>query len=95
MRGRKTRREVIMFGWKYLPTSRSVEPALPLPSFLKRVRDRCAECTGVSDTLLEQVIATRYEPGAGTRCQSQTCWRRRSQTTCSGLWSSSAVSQSS
>jgi alkylated DNA repair dioxygenase AlkB len=59
------RREMRCFGWSYVTRGRSLTPCEPLPPALAAAMQRWLTPGGVDAALLEQVIVTRYRPGAG------------------------------
>jgi DNA oxidative demethylase len=65
LRGQVARRRVRHFGFTYDYRSRGLTPAEPLPEELRWCRDRAASLAAVAPAELEQVLATRYPPGAG------------------------------
>lgn len=64
MRGQVARRTVAHFGWDYGYESWQLTAAPPMPSFLLPLRDRCAEAAGLPPEALEEVLLSRYPPGA-------------------------------
>ncbi len=59
------RREMRCFGWSYVTRGRSLVACETLPSRLANSMERWLANAGVDRALLEQVIVTRYSPGAG------------------------------
>jgi alkylated DNA repair dioxygenase AlkB len=59
------RREMRCFGWNYVTRGRSLDACEPLPATLASSMRRWLARGGVDAALLEQVIITRYRPGAG------------------------------
>jgi DNA oxidative demethylase len=64
MHGVVARRTVIHYGWDYGYESWRLTPAPPLPRFLEPLRDRCAAAVGLEPEALEEVLVSRYPPGA-------------------------------
>ena len=65
MRGQIARRTTRHFGYDYGYESRDVQPTEPWPDSLVWLRDRAADLAGVASDDLEEVLVTRYPPGAG------------------------------
>jgi alkylated DNA repair dioxygenase AlkB len=65
MRGFVAKRQVAAFGHAYAYDARKVEPAPPLPPFLRDLRDRAAALAGMAREALEMAVVIRYPPGAG------------------------------
>ena len=65
MHGQAAKREVRHFGYLYGYESWSLEPTDPAPEEIHWVRERCASLAGLSPEDLDEVLATRYPPGAG------------------------------
>ncbi|HZI04890.1 MAG TPA: alpha-ketoglutarate-dependent dioxygenase AlkB [Archangium sp.] len=65
MHGVVARRTVVHYGWDYGYESWRLTPAPPLPRFLEPVRARCAEAAGLQPDALEELLVSRYPPGAG------------------------------
>jgi DNA oxidative demethylase len=59
------RREMRCFGWSYVTRGRMLTRCEALPHELGAAMKRWLENGGVDAALLEQVIVTRYRPGAG------------------------------
>ena len=59
------KRETRSFGWSYDFASGRFERCEPVPEWLLPVRQRAAEVAGIAVDRLEQVLLTRYDPGAG------------------------------
>jgi alkylated DNA repair dioxygenase AlkB len=59
------RREMRCFGWSYVTRGRTLTQCEALPDELSKSMGRWLTNAGVSTALLEQVIVTRYQPGAG------------------------------
>ena len=64
MHGVVARRTVAHYGWDYGYESWRLTPAQAIPHFLLPVRDRCAGVAGVEPCALEEVLVSRYPPGA-------------------------------
>lgn len=64
MHGVVARRTVVHYGWDYGYESWRLTPALPPPRFLEPVRARCAVAAGLEPEALEEVLVSRYPPGA-------------------------------
>ncbi|HYO73005.1 MAG TPA: alpha-ketoglutarate-dependent dioxygenase AlkB [Archangium sp.] len=65
MHGVVARRTVVHYGWDYGYESWRLTPAPPLPRFLEPVRARCAAAAGLEPEALEELLVSRYPPGAG------------------------------
>ncbi|HYO57024.1 alpha-ketoglutarate-dependent dioxygenase AlkB [Archangium sp.] len=65
MHGVVARRTVVHYGWDYGYESWRLTPAPPLPRFLEPLRVRCAEAAGLEPDALEELLVSRYPPGAG------------------------------
>ena len=65
MHGIVAKRRTAHFGWLYAYDSARVEPGPPLPSFLRDLRARAAALVAVEPEDLEEVLVTKYPPGAG------------------------------
>ena len=65
MHGVVARRTVVHYGWDYGYQSWKITPAAPMPGFLDTVRARCAAAAGLEPAALEEVLISRYPPGAG------------------------------
>lgn len=63
-RGYLGKRQVVSFGWRYDFTAGGLRPAEPIPDFLESLRARAAEAGGLPAGELQQVLVTRYPPGA-------------------------------
>lgn len=59
------KRRVTSFGWQYDFVSGRLEPADPIPDYLRDVRERVGSALGMDPAGLEQVLITEYQPGAG------------------------------
>jgi DNA oxidative demethylase len=64
MRGQSARRTVRHYGWGYRFGDRELVPADPLPEPFQFVRERAEAFAGVEPGSFEQVLITRYPPGA-------------------------------
>lgn len=64
-RGVTAKRKMICYGWDYVATSRSLQPAPPMPPPLQRLRDAAGRALGVDTQPMQQLILTRYPPTAG------------------------------
>jgi alkylated DNA repair dioxygenase AlkB len=58
-------RQVASFGWRYDYGQRAVSSAQPIPAFLLPLRARAADFAGLPADEFEQLLVTRYPPGAG------------------------------
>jgi alkylated DNA repair dioxygenase AlkB len=58
-------REVVSFGYRYDYKNRDVEPAPPIPDFLKVLREKVASRTGRAAEAYVQILINAYKPGAG------------------------------
>jgi alkylated DNA repair dioxygenase AlkB len=65
MHGRIARRTALHYGWDYHYDSWRITPAEPVPAFLSTLRARAAALIDVAPEALEEVLVTRYPPGAG------------------------------
>jgi alkylated DNA repair dioxygenase AlkB len=65
MRGQTARRVTAHYGWDYGYESWRITPAADPPAILLPLRARAAALIGVAPELLEEVLVTRYPPGAG------------------------------
>jgi alkylated DNA repair protein (DNA oxidative demethylase) len=65
MHGVTAKRRVVHYGWNYGYDSWTIEPTEPIPDWLMPVRRRAGALMGVSAEAVEEVLVTRYEPGAG------------------------------
>jgi DNA oxidative demethylase len=63
-RGVEARRRVVHFGHRYDFEARGVEPGLPMPDELLRLRERVAALTDRPPERFEEALATEYRPGA-------------------------------
>jgi alkylated DNA repair dioxygenase AlkB len=64
MHGVVAKRTTIHFGWDYGYESWKIERSDPLPESLVPLRDSVAEVAKVAPDSLEEVLVTRYPPGA-------------------------------
>ena len=58
-------RETVSFGWRYDFSQARVEPAPPIPEFLRPLRARAARFAGLEPEAFEQGLVIRYDVGAG------------------------------
>ena len=65
MHGRPARRRTLHYGWLYGYESWKVRPWPPVPDFLEPLRARAAALAGVPAADFEEVLVSRYPPGAG------------------------------
>lgn len=59
------RRRTASFGWGYDFTGGGLQPAPPLPDFLRPLRERAAAQAGVPPDAFEHALVIEYAPGAG------------------------------
>jgi alkylated DNA repair protein (DNA oxidative demethylase) len=64
MHGVVAKRTVVHYGWDYGYESWRLTPAPPQPRFLDPIRARCAAAAGLEPSALEEVLISRYPPGA-------------------------------
>ena len=64
MRGVVAKRRTVHFGWTYGYEARTTAPGLPIPEFLRTLRQRAATWTGVDADDLAEVLVTEYPEGA-------------------------------
>jgi alkylated DNA repair protein (DNA oxidative demethylase) len=64
MHGVVARRTVAHYGWDYGYESWELSPAPPIPRVFLPLRDRCASVAGLEPHALEEVLISRYPPGA-------------------------------
>ncbi|HZI09275.1 MAG TPA: alpha-ketoglutarate-dependent dioxygenase AlkB [Myxococcus sp.] len=64
MHGVVARRTVAHYGWDYGYESWRLSPAPPMPPFLVPLRERCAGLAGLPPEALEELLVSRYPPGA-------------------------------
>ena len=57
--------EGVHFGWDYRYDSWTISPTEPIPQWLLPFRLRAADVMRVSMEAIQEVLITRYEPGAG------------------------------
>ena len=65
MHGVVARRKVVHFGWDYGYDSWKITRTDPIPDWLLFVRARAAGVLRVPEDAIQEVLVTRYEPGAG------------------------------
>lgn len=65
MHGVIAKRKVVHFGWDYRYDSWTISPTEPIPQWLLPFRLRAADVMRVSMEAIQEVLITRYEPGAG------------------------------
>ena len=65
MHGVIAKRKVVHFGWDYGYDSWTISPTEPIPPWLLPLRGRAADAMGVSEEAIQEVLVTRYPPGAG------------------------------
>lgn len=65
MHGVTAKRKVVHFGWDYGYDSWTISPTEPVPEWLLTLRARAAGVLGAAPEAVEEVLVTRYEPGAG------------------------------
>jgi alkylated DNA repair dioxygenase AlkB len=65
MHGVIAKRKVVHFGWDYGYDSWTISPTDPAPDWVLAVRARAAGAVGAAPEALEEILVTRYEPGAG------------------------------
>lgn len=65
MHGVVAKRRVVHFGWDYGYASWRITPTEPIPEWLMSLRARAASLMALPAERLEEVLVTRYEPGAG------------------------------
>lgn len=65
MHGVVAKRRVVHFGWDYGYESWKISPTDPIPAWLMPLRERAAALIETPPTGLEEVLVSRYEPGAG------------------------------
>jgi DNA oxidative demethylase len=64
MHGVAAKRTVIHYGWSYGYESWQIQQAAPVPEFLHPARDKIAQWLGVPAENWEEVLVSRYPPGA-------------------------------
>jgi len=65
MHGVTAKRNVVHFGWDYGYESWRITPTVPIPAWLTPLQARAAGLMRVDAAKVEEVLVTRYEPGAG------------------------------
>lgn len=65
MHGVIAKRKVVHFGWDYGYDSWTITPTEPIPEWLLPLRNRAGDLLSVPDEAIQEVLVTRYEPGAG------------------------------
>lgn len=65
MHGVVAKRRVAHFGWDYGYESWRITQTEPIPAWLMPLRERAAGLIALPAERLEEVLVTRYEPGAG------------------------------
>jgi alkylated DNA repair protein (DNA oxidative demethylase) len=65
MHGVTAKRKVVHFGWDYGYDSWTISPTDPIPEWLLSLRRRAAGMTLLPAEAIQEVLVTRYEPGAG------------------------------
>jgi alkylated DNA repair dioxygenase AlkB len=65
MHGVVAKRQVVHFGWDYGYDSWTISPTEPIPEWIRPFITRAAGVMGVSPEAVEEVLVTRYAPGAG------------------------------
>ena len=65
MHGVAAKRRVVHFGWDYGYDSWTIKRTESIPDWLMPLRTRAGALMGVSAEAVEEVLVTRYEPGAG------------------------------
>ena len=65
MHGVIAKRKVVHFGWDYGYDTWTISPTDPIPPWLLPLRGRAADAMGVSEEAIQEVLVTRYPPGAG------------------------------
>jgi alkylated DNA repair dioxygenase AlkB len=63
--GWEGKRETVSFGWRYDFSAARVDPAPPIPDFLRPLRASAASFAGLAESALEQALVIRYGAGAG------------------------------
>ena len=59
------KRQTVTFGWAYRFEEGELAPAEPIPAFLERLREQAARWAEIDRALVEQVLVTQYDLGAG------------------------------
>jgi alkylated DNA repair dioxygenase AlkB len=65
MHGVVAKRQVVHFGWDYGYDSWTISPTEQIPEWLLPLRARAAAVIHVEDEAIQEVLVTRYQPGAG------------------------------
>ena len=65
MHGVIAKRKVVHFGWDYGYDSWTISPTDPVREWLLDIRSRAAVVMGAAPEAVEEILVTRYEPGAG------------------------------
>jgi len=65
MHGATAKRKVVHFGWNYGYDSWQITTADPIPPWLLPVRERAATLINIPPKAVEEVLISRYAPGAG------------------------------
>lgn len=65
MHGQAARRQTVHYGFLYGYESWKLKPGPPIPAELHALRETCASLAGLRPELLDEVLVTRYPPGAG------------------------------
>ena len=65
MRGQASKRQVAHFGFLYGYESWELRPGPGIPTELQWLRERCADLVEMEADRLDEVLVTRYPPGAG------------------------------
>jgi DNA oxidative demethylase len=65
MHGVIAKRMVVHFGWDYGYDSWTISRTDPIPEWLLPLRVRAASAMGIQTEAIQEVLVTRYEPGAG------------------------------
>lgn len=65
MHGVVAKRKVMHFGWDYGYDSWTISPTEPIPGWLLPLRTKAAGVMRVQPEAIQEVLVTRYEPGAG------------------------------
>lgn len=65
MHGKVAKRRVVHFGWDYGYESWRISPAEPVPAWLLPLREQAARLVELPPGSFEEVLVSRYEPGAG------------------------------
>lgn len=64
MHGVIAKRKVVHFGWDYGYDSWTISPTDPVPEWLLDIRSHAAVVLGAAPEAVEEILVTRYEPGA-------------------------------